>query len=209
MNLKRQNTFATVLFMVVITYAFPSLCKKKPPKWATGSYLEMGWSAAMPAFDTYHRINRLSLTGAFAGYRIRINRKFSAGIRAAWNMFEMGDLSTNSPNSTTASAYGTVRLGITRLSALGHYYLTSSRRRTLLPFFGLGLGGYRAEHETLFFGDLKKEVRWHLGMSPEMGVIVLLKRIPFLFAISANLAIKDSSHHEAFVSFSAGVAIPN
>ncbi|MEE8572356.1 MAG: hypothetical protein V3T20_03765 [Gemmatimonadota bacterium] len=178
--------FVLVLLAVLATTA--------PAQMGPGYTGIMSYNVSIPTGDTYDYISE----GSFRGFEVEgrrfITPNLSWSLSWQWSTFnEATDGTFEIPNGHISGNQHRILYSWPFL-AKAHYYFGEPAiyNENAVPFVGIGAGAYWIR-QSLEIGVLAvEESNWHLGFSPEAGVL-----IP---TTGANSLVLSAGYHYAFES---------
>lgn len=132
---------------------------------AQDAFLGLTYSIGLPLDHTKDFLNKTSYLGFNFEARKFIRESFTFGLSLNWQAF----------------AHDVVRQGEVvqkrnidafPLLATTHYYFRGSE--TFIPYAGFGAGAYRITLSVKEPEEDFQEANWHLGLAPELGLIIRL-----------------------------------
>lgn len=208
------HTFSVFLVLIAVCVAATANEKNKKtkfPKWMKRSYLSLGWSAALPLWDTYKKTEGLSPAGAELSYQLRLHPRVTLGPDVHWQLFDAPSSDRHIDAGENAPAQVNTWLERRFLCAAltTHFYFL--KRKTMMPYLGFGLGAMRVrEKRGALSADDEKTIDWHLLTSPEIGMYLLHGRIPVWLAGRAFIGMPSPENDaEMLLVLTLGVTVPN
>jgi hypothetical protein len=152
---------------------FVFICLITEMAWAQDDkYFYLGLDINKPLSNTQW-INSVSTRGVRGGYRVFINRKFSAGLDVSWNTFDQYH-----PTETVQYPTGAITTDYFKylytysIAASGQYYFTVGDGDRFLPYAGLGLGATNTEFIKYYNIYKDSQTSWGFLARPEAGIVV-------------------------------------
>ena len=219
-----QQILRTISVFLVFCFAYTAAAadgRRKPKetaRWMTRSYLSLGWSSAVPLWNTYKRTEGVSPVGAELSYQLRLNPHLTLGPDVHWQLFDA--VSSDRHIDAGADTPSQINIWLERrflCAALTfHYYILG--RNTMLPYIGLGLGAMRVREKAGAVSSAGSDdlTEWHLLATPEIGMYLLHGRIPvwlagrlFLGIPSVSKNNEKNSNGEMMLVLTLGITVPN
>ena len=136
-------------------------------------------------------------------FRALVQPRVSVGLYTGWHTFDRRVDGTLSLGGVDVSGLQRRYANVFPLLATGHYYLGSGRTR---PFLGLGVGTYWIENKVEVGLSSITDSNWHLGLAPELGVILPIGRGPSTYlSVRYNHAFESGDFQHAFWTFGVGI----
>jgi len=124
-------------------------------------------------------IGDISWRGSNLDFRFEMNDNIEVGGLIGWNyLYERKDRAVYEENIdgrglVQVSAVQSRYLNIIPLTAQAFYYL-KSEERSLIPYGGLNIGGYRVDYEKYWGDILDEHEQWSFGLAPSVGFLLPL-----------------------------------
>lgn len=146
-----------------------------PPAPAPGpvdaiSMFAVYYNVALPLSGTRDFVPRFSWWGFSFDFRQRLAPHVALGISFEWQGFDDKTRKTVTLGDVTVTGTQFREQTSFPLLLTGHYYLREAAN-SVLPFVGVGVGGYRI-NRALDLGPYIRftDANWHFGVAPEIGV---------------------------------------
>jgi hypothetical protein len=153
------------LFIVLLTcITCSAFCQEK--------YFYVNLDVNKPLSNTSW-VSNTSARGIRAGYRVFINRQFSAGIDISWTAFDQyipTETYVNGPTSITTDYFRYIYSYSAALS--GQYNFDVGSGDKFFPYAGLGLGAMNNDFVLYYNAYQDAERSWGFLARPEAGVLV-------------------------------------
>ncbi len=164
----------------------------------------------MPVGSTFKENGKLSFIGASTAYKLRLNNHFSTGIKAGWNLFEDKHLKTATSDNITITQYVRTELRNLNILATGNYYFINTQSRVVLPSLSGGFGAFNEWRNSRSYNFDNTVNDWQFGIMAQAGLTILVKRVFFNLALSANHAFSTKNKQaESYIAMEFGIVIPN
>ena len=169
--------------------------------WWTGA----SWSAGFGTGDTEQIAGGASLSNiAFEG-RYVLDPRLTVGLRTGWSYFAEQENGTVSLGNIDITGLQNRTVTAVPVLLTGHYYLRPSSPG-LTPYLGTGLGLYWIENELEIGLTAASTSSWHLGVAPEVGVILPLSGLESYFSARYNHAFEADGVTHSYWTFGVGLA---
>ena len=135
-----------------------------------GGIWNFQWAIGFPIGETRDFLDQTSFRGFAIEGRGYVTDRLTVGGRGAWQTFYQnnGWVTTNEGN-TAFTGYNRRYINAIPLTINSHYYFGYG---LVLPYAGLGLGGYFIEQRSYTGIYYTRQRAWHFGIAPEIGVVV-------------------------------------
>jgi hypothetical protein len=118
-------------------------------------------------------VSNTSARGLRAGYRVFINRKFTAGVDVSWTTFDQYIPTDTYVNGTTSITTDYFRYIYSySIAASGQYNFEVGDAEKFFPYAGLGLGAMNNDFVLYYNAYQDNEKSWGFLARPEAGILV-------------------------------------
>ena len=136
-----------------------------------GGIWNFQWVIGFPVGETNDFLDQTSFRGFGLEGRGYVTDKLTVGGRAAWQTFyqDNGFVTSELGDNGAISGFQRRYINAIPLTVNSHYYFGYG---LVLPYVGVGIGGYYIETRDYLGIYYVREKAWHFGVAPEVGVVV-------------------------------------
>jgi hypothetical protein len=128
------------------------------------------YATSLPLADTEDYIDSYSWKGFEVGTRSYLSRNSSFGFMVGWNVFDKRQNGTFMQDNVTITGTQIRYINAFPVMLNTHYY--TGRKRGTRLFVGINAGTYYVEQRTSVGLFAVTDANWHLGVAPEIGLMI-------------------------------------